>query len=426
MPVFLKLFIRNKFSFIFDFKFKYEVKKIRNFQIHIVNKIRKKEKIKVIFLVIHDSIWKYEEIYNFLDKDPKFKVSVVIIPLVRGKECQMCVFNKTLNYFVSNGYNTVSSYDENNSSWFDIKSIINPDVVFFTNPHRLTFDKYYIDNFTDKLTCYVPYAFVVIHSIAMHYNQKFHQVLWKYFVETKYHSDFSSLFTQYNNDNIVITGFPGLDKKYTVNYKPKKVWKNYLDGSAIKIIWAPHHTIPGQGSGLDYSSFIEYANFFIGVLKIRSNLQIAFKPHPLLKEKLYADGSWGVEKTDNYYNQWNNMPNGQLEDGNYIDLFELSDAMIMDSASFIIEYLYFDKPILFTMRDKSILDRFNYFGKMAFDYIYKSTNRIETSAFISNIVIGENDNLRESRNKFLQNEILPKNGKTASENIYNELKHELC
>lgn len=427
IPLKLKIFLIHGYKpLLKEYKLKKEIKQIRESQKGIVNKLRKENKIKIIFLVIHHSVWKYEEVYRLLEKDPKFNIRVVIIPLVKEGLGDMEVYNKTLNYFDNSKYNVIPSYDKINNSWLDIKVLTKPDIIFFTNPHKLTYDKYYIDNFTDKLTCYVPYAFVVIHSIEMHYNQKIHQVLWKYFVETKHHFDFANLFTKYNNDNVVITGFPSLDKKYCKEYKPRSVWKDFRNGNTIKIIWAPHHTISGQGAGLDYSSFMEYAEYFIDLLETRNDIQIAFKPHPLLKEKLYVNEFWGIEKTNKYYEQWDELPNGQLEEGSYIDLFELSDAMIMDSASFIVEYLYFNKPILFTMHDETVLDRFNSFGKIVFDYLYKSSNKLETFQFISVTVIDNKDVLKESRNKFLHEEILPKNGKTASENIYNELKKELC
>ena len=344
--------------------FKKEVDQIRKNQSSIVNELKDKNLLNVIFLVIHDSIWKYEEVYKLLDKSPRFNPRIVVIPMVRDGKELMGVYNQTLTYFETHEYNTFSSFDAKSNTWLDVKQLTRPDIVFFTNPHNLTFHKYYIDNFLDKLTCYVPYAFVVIHSVNMHYNQKFHHYLWKYFVETKYHKKFSEEFQVSKLSNTYVSGFPGLDRIYSNEYRPRKVWKNFGNGSVKRIIWAPHHTISGQGSSLDYSSFIEYHDYFINLVQTRNDLQIAFKPHPFLKEKLYKDKEWGEDRTNDYYDKWDTLPNAQFEDGEYVDLFQLSDAMIMDSASFIVEYLYFDKPILFTLNDNAVKERFNSFGKM--------------------------------------------------------------
>ena len=233
-----------------------------------------------------------------LDEDPKFEIRIVVIPLVRDGQADMDVFHKTLNYFQRKGYRTLSSYDPEKKTWLDIKKITQPDIVFFTNPHKLTFEKYYLNNFIDRLTCYVPYAFVVIHSIHIHYNQKIHHSLWRYFIETKFHMEFSRKYIKDSSNNVVVTGFPGLDSIFSKNYKPSTPWKSYLNKTAKKIIWAPHHTIKGEGSGLDYSSFEEYSDFFITLLENTPNIQIAFKPHPLLKEKLYRKKDWGKDKNE--------------------------------------------------------------------------------------------------------------------------------
>jgi hypothetical protein len=389
--------------------------------------VRIKSKIKVAFFLIHDSIWKYDGVYKLMEEDDRFEPIVIVCPyIVYGEKTMLLEMNQAYENFKIKGYNVIKTLNEETSEWLDVKKEIRPDIVFFTNPHNITKKEYYINNFLHVLTCYVPYAFVVIHSIEMHYNQNFHYFLWKHFVETKYHKEFANIYLLEHSKNVIISGYPSLDKVFRKDYKPKNVWKDYKKGNAKKIIWAPHHTISGQGEGLDYSSFMEYHEYFIVLLKRRDDIQIAFKPHPMLKVKLYKNKEWGNEKTDSYYNIWNKLPNGQLEEGEYTDLFQLSDAMIMDSASFIVEYLYFDKPLCFTMRNDAVKDRFNSFGKIVFNYLYTAKDNNEIDFFIDNVVIGEKDILKSKRNHFLINDILPKNGKTASENIYNELKRELC
>ena len=110
---------------------KTNILKIRNAQPLILEAIKKKDKINVIFLVIQDAVWKYDEVYRLLNKDPKFNVNVVVIPLVRNGEGQMATYYQTLNYFEAKNYNTIASFDKANNCWLDIKSITNPDIVFF-------------------------------------------------------------------------------------------------------------------------------------------------------------------------------------------------------------------------------------------------------------------------------------------------------
>ncbi len=409
-----------------DYHLNHEIKIVQKYHKKSIDGIRNKATINVIFLVIHHSVWKYEELFRRLEQDPRFSVKVVVIPLVIAGDVDMQNYDQTLNYFKAKDCVTVPAFDPNKNLWRDIKKDTQPDVVFFTNPHRLTYDQYYIHNFKDVLTCYVPYAFVVIHLLPLHYDLDFHHLLWRYFVETNTHKDYADGYSKSDSQNVVITGFPGLDSIFNPDYRPAMVWMNYNDVEVKKIIWAPHHSIASQGSGLDYSSFNEYSDFFIRLLQARNDIQIAFKPHPLLKEKLYNDEHWGVEKTNKYYQLWTDLPNGQLEEGAYIDLFYQSDAMIMDSASFIVEYLYFEKPIIFTARDTNIRERFNSFGQMVFETLYTAENQGETERFIDEIVLRGQDVKQNERKQFLKGKVLPENGSTASENIYSVLVKELC
>tara|TARA_B100000965_G_C19601988_1_gene763319 strand:+ start:4755 stop:6056 length:1302 start_codon:yes stop_codon:yes gene_type:complete len=392
-----------------------------------LRRIKSAGQVKVFFLVIHDTIWKYDSLFRLLQEDSRFLPYIVVIPFVRNGQPDMELYKKVVKFFGDKNYPRLSVYNRDNNEWLDLQATYQPDIVFFTNPHRLTFEKYYSQIYnSDVLTCYVPYAFVVIHSLRIHYAQEIHRRLWKYFVETKTHGKYATSFLGKFNNRVVVTGYPALDTIFDSSYSPKDVWKVKDRKSVKRIIWAPHHSIEGQGSKLDYSCFTLYADWFIKQLRNRSDIQIAFKPHPLLKEKLYKHPDWGKMRTDSYYRSWQNLPNGQLEESEYLDLFYYSDAMVMDSASFMVEYLYFHKPIMFLVHDELVSERFNSFGREVFSHLYHGRNSNDISDFIDDIVISGNDSLKNQREHFFFNEVLPKGEKTASERIYHELKNVLC
>jgi hypothetical protein len=411
--------IRNYFIYL-------DIKTIRNLQIEKVDFLRKKETINTVFLAIFDAVWKYQAVYELLTKNPRFNVTIAIIPLVRDGVAQMDTYRQTLNYFKNAEYPIFETYDPKMDVWLDIKTVLRPDVVFFTNPHPLTFDKYFIDHFKDTLTCYAPYCFQVSNLYQLQFNRPFHSKIWRQFYETKIQLEIAKKYCRTKDENIVVTGYPGLDSIYSLGFKPENPWKESKLGKSTKIIWAPHHTIAGQGVGLDWSNFVDYHDYFLNLVETIPTIQIAFKPHPLLKEKLYNDEKWGKHRTDEYYEKWNSLPNGQLEESDYMGLFYFSNGMITDSGSFIVEYLYFDKPILYAKRHDQIFGTFNSFGQDVFNYLYKAHNKKEIEYFIIEVVIKNQDSLKKDRNCFLKEKVLPQNGKTASENIYNELIKELC
>jgi CDP-glycerol glycerophosphotransferase (TagB/SpsB family) len=168
-----------------------------------------------------------------------------------------------------------------------------------------------------------------------------------------------------------------------------------------------------------------YYNVFFELAKeYKDRIQFIFKPHPLLLNKLYSQDVWGKEKTDIYYEKWNGLENGMLVLGRYEEIFITSDAMIHDSGSFLIEYLCVNKPVLHTSRDENITDRMNSFGKMAYEHHYHARNVEEIRTFLEMILKG-NDSLKPSREVFIKECLIPPNGKSASENILEEIVSEL-
>lgn len=391
----------------------------------IVRQLRRKNSIKVAFFLIHDSVWKYDGLYRLLLTDDRFEPVIVICPyLIYGHENMLSVMDQAYASFTAKGYYVIKSYNDETKQWLNVKTQIKPDIVFFTNPHNLTKKQYYITHYTDCLTCYVPYNFGNSHLYDAMYNQKFHNLLWRLFAETPVHKEFSERYALNKGNNVVVTGYPGTDALLKRNYIPLYIWKQH-DKKIKRIIWAPHHTIDNDTSLLSYSSFLKYSEVMLKIAgDYEGRVQFAFKPHPLLRNKLADEPGWGKQNTENYYNKWKNLKNGQLVEGDYIDLFLSSDAMIHDCGSFLIEYLYTGKPVLHTNRDEHIIDRMNAFGILAFNLHYHAKCEEDIRGFIEYLLIGR-DKKRSERNAFLTSALLPPNNRTASENIYNEIVNQL-
>ncbi|WP_282776941.1 CDP-glycerol glycerophosphotransferase family protein [Phaeodactylibacter xiamenensis] len=388
--------------------------------------LKKKETIKVLFIVIFDSVWKYEEFYRLLDESGRFEPLIVIAPHTNLVEEDMIkqvehIYEK----FKNKGYRVESSYDPS-KGWLDYKSIYKPDIVCFTTPYNYTISCYQFTWFYDVLTIYVPYAFVVIHKLELHYKMFFYNVLWKYFVESGIHKSYAKQFALLNTRHVIVSGYPGLDLLLQKQRLDNEIWKNPRNGRIRRVIWAPHHTIAGEGAGLDYSTFLSYYEVFIDLVEhYKGDLQIAFKPHPLLKAKLYKNKEWGKTRADEYYNFWRNHPNGQLEEGDYIDLFHTSDALIHDSASFMAEYMVTKKPILFLVADKNLPSRFNSFGKELFQRHYRSETTEEVSRFIEGVVFEKNDSMYNIRAEFVEKHLTPPNKQTAAKNMLDHIQKQL-
>ena len=415
----VKSFTYHKTEYLYD---SYFINKAPRRHQKALEIIRKKEKIKVAFFLNHESVWKYEVLYDLMLQHPRFEPKIFVCPVVNfGMENMLYEMDKAFEAFKNKGYNVIKTFNTETGEYLDIKKKIAPDIVFYTNPYKgLQGFRYYIRKFPDTLTCYVPYSIPTV-NYEFTYNLDFHNLVWKIFSETDIHLKMASEKQRNKGINRIVTGYPGFDP-LLMNKSPKEVWKN-KNPTLKKIIWTPHHLMNELSK---VSNFLEYYDFFLELaVNYKDKLQIAFNPHPLLRIKLENDPNWGKEKTDAYYNKWINLENGQFGNGYYIDLFLTSDALIHDSGSFMAEYLITGKPLLYMIRNESILDYLNVFGEKTLELHYQSRNQKQVIDFIENVVLKEDDSMKEERNAFVKNTLLPKNNLTASENILNYLENQI-
>ena len=387
--------------------------------IKALQRVRSKTKFKVVFFVIHDSVWKYDELYNLMENDERFFPIVLICPYVRNTEEVMFEdMDRVFNSFVKKGINAIKAFDSETEKWVNVKKDINPDFIFFTNPHFLTKREYYINNFLDTLTCYVPYSFQVSNLYQAQFNQLFHSLVWKQFYETDFHKSIGEKYSRTKGKNIVVTGYPIVDRLLKNKDLVQDPWP-IKDTSFKRIIWAPHHTITENDSALGYSSFKQYADLILKfVTNNQFSIQIAFKPHPLLKQKLYADDDWGKKRTDDYFTEWENLKNGFIYNFEYSSLFIHSDAMIHDSGSFAAEYLLVNKPVMFMVSHNNVFNNFSEFGKKCLGYHYIGKNWMEIEEFLYDIINSKPDIIEKDRHNFVTNFCLPPNNTSASNNIF--------
>ena len=417
IPISFKKKIYTFYLKIYLVIFKYSYKKA-------AKKLKRKSKLKVVFLLIHESVWKYEVLYNLFKNDDRFDPQIVVCPYtsygdsVAMKEMDMAYMN-----FKEKKYNVIKSFDDNTKTWIDIKKTIKPDLVFFTNPYRLTRTSYFIFNFKGILSFYVPYGYMITDRPDMQYNQILHNFVYKIFHESIFHQKQAQKHSLNKGYNSIVTGYPGLDQFFEtdINRFRNDHWKS-KEKNVKRIIWAPHHTIEKEENPFNYSNFLDYYDFFLTIAdKYKNDIIISFKPHPILKAKLKKHPEWGDERTDNYYKEWENRINCQLNEGDYVDLFTSSDAMIHDSGSFLVEYISTNKPSLYMVRHKSVLTGFSELGDEIIGCHYKSFTKEDVEKFIKQVVIEGNDELKYEREALIKKYLQPPFGKSASQNIMDEI-----
>lgn len=403
----------------FPFCLKLKAKKFERKRNAFVKTLKNKQKIIVAFFLQSPSVWKYDRLYLLFEKSERFEPVVVITPfnvhLNYDKGEMRNVMKQSEEFARKSGYRYFQTFDNERNKWLNVKKTLNPDIIFYTKPYKDTLPQYHIYRFKGKLNCYAPYGVMNIDIFRIVYNLPFHNLLWRFFVETEYQRGYSQQYQTCGGANTVVSGSLGMEPLMLPDYKPADVWKPQSVRKK-RIIWAPHHTVDYL---FNFSNFFAYCDFMLELAeKYKDEIQIAFKPHPVLKFKLI--NIWGAERTEAYYQRWRDLPNGQLEDGYYADLFLTSDAMIHDCASFTAEYLYTRKPTMFIVKDKDA-NHWNTFGQKCFDLHYHAYQPSDVEDYIKNVVIAGNDTMQPERDEFYKEYLYPKDGVMPSQKIVDTL-----
>ncbi len=388
MPV-KNLLKKIKNQTIEPYKKKQLAKSMQQKHKQLLTDLQGKERIRVVFLAIHKSIWKVDPIFQKMLIDPLFEPEILVCPyIVYGEERMLEDMEQAYSYFLEKGYPVRKSLKKD-GSWVKLEEI-KPDIVFFTNPYDLTRKEYYEDAYLNYLSCYVPYYFMATKHSGEELNQ-YSNILfllaWRIYWPHDYCDSLHKKLSINKGVNGLTLGYPATERLYlNKSLGLKEFWKNQ-PSSTKKIIYAPHHTI--SDSKYSLSSFLMFGEFIKELAEANEGkIQWSFKPHPILKSKLYVHPEWGQKRTDAYYEFWGGQPYTQLDEGEYDGLFLSSDAIIHDCSSFIVEYAFTGKPCLYLVNKNSLKGLLNDFGEGVMQVYEQAKSIEEIKTFVCNVVNG--------------------------------------
>lgn len=383
-----------------------------------IKKIRKSNKARVIFLAGSLAMWRYQKIYEILSSDQRFEIIILICPPAMRKD------NNTITELES--YFNMLKMPFINAYNIDCNKYItewDPDIIFYCQPYDSALGNAFdCEHNLRRLLCYVPYALLTVNK-SFAYNCLLHNCAWRYYQATELHLRTSRQLSMNYGENIRVVGEPHADDfAKPVDYDP---WIKHEDGKIRKrIIWAPHASIQ-KVSSLNRHGFLWLHNAMLHFAeKYKDSIQIAFKPHPYLKDSLRE--IWGETKTKEYYEKWERAENTQIETGEFIDLFKTSDALIHDCGSFTGEYIFTGKPVMFTTQDiTELYNSADYFGIECLNCHYFGKNVAEVEKFIIDIINNAEDSLLEKRIYLKQRFLTPPKGQSVAKNVYEDIVHSI-
>lgn len=368
--------------------------------------IRRKNSIKVLFVLGEKSIWKSEALYKLMLGHPRFEpiLGVTTSLEVPGSKEPLILYLESKDYpFVD--------LDESDNSINEI----NPDIIIYYKPYSNSIPEQHVYwHHLRRLIVYVNYAFNTMGN-KLYINPRICDFAWIQCIENELVAKRKrEMIGIIRSHNLYITGLPIQDSLMIDKTKLNNPWK--MQPGKKRIIYAPHHSLKEENKkGIQYSTFLEFGDYMLYLAKrYKDQVQFAFKPHPSLHKKLVK--IWGENKTNAYYKEWETLENTQYESGEYMGLFAHSDAMIHDCASFQIEYLYTKNPVLYLVTGSHNTEEMNEFGRRAFEMHYLAKNENQIERFITNI-INDIDVRKNERLSFYNNYLLPPNNSSACNNI---------
>lgn len=390
----------------------------------IEGKLASGQKIRVCFFEPRIACWQFGKIYDLMESSGIFEPIVVAVPFPSmGLEAMVEYMDDSYAAFLEKGYRTVKGYDKATGEYLDIKKELDPDVVFYSMYWKNHFQKNsYITNFLDIYTFLYSYGYdTVRYQDRAGYNYELQNKVTRYYLPTKIHKGIAEDNMDNHAKNVCVSGCLKFDYLLDKSYVPREVWRPV--GLKKRVIWAPHHSFENQKPYAKLCAFFDLYDFMLELAEeYRDTIQFAFKPHPMLKPRLYH--LWGKRRTDEYYRKWADGANTQFEDGEYFDLFLTSDAMILDSVSFIPEYSATGKPAFFTY-GKDTRFPVNRFGRAITRYLYRNddpeTLFDDIRAFLDHVVLQDEDEKKAERDRFVQRFMLSEDGRSAAEHIYEDM-----
>lgn len=392
----------------------YYLDSLKKVQKAAITRIRKQKKIRIAFQISCLAEWVGDALLQKFAAHERFDVTVVIVWQANTD-------------FDAEIPTLIKHFEQSGLPYRLADGTVRPkdfDIIFYTSPYMEILSNWRdFDIPLSTLVCYIPYGFYVAAIQKMQFNLFAHNIVWKNFILSKCYAILAEHYSDIGAHGMIYSGYPKLDGLLDPACANYAIWKIAGKGCVKKIIFAPHHSIAETPYYATFAAnhryFLEYA------MKHQEDTAWLFKPHPMLGLSCVKNGIFAsLEEYDAYCRAWDALPNAKVVLGEYLSYFASSDAMILDSASFMAEYFYVHKPILFLTREG---ERFNEFGEMVFSVLYhaRGTDYAAIEHFLD--VLIESDPMRAARDDFFSQALdyTADHGMSATQFIYDDIVREI-
>ncbi|MCR5620493.1 MAG: hypothetical protein K6G18_01430 [Treponema sp.] len=365
----------------------------------ILDRLKHGEKLRFASYVVYDTTFAMHGIMELMLNEPeKYDIKFVICPdIYRDKDFSQ--YKKTRDFFASrygekkilDGYDMKSGEFLDYSDKFDMVYMANPYAVLVNRIHGI----YYLSR-QNILPIFINYGYLGAKwSFGHLIEQPEFSLFYKVFVETEITKTEISMHSIVGGWNLVLSGHPRTDvlDKIKESSHTKK-----------RILIAVHQSvkgIPGQEEELQWSNFLEYADFIPALADLYPDVEFVFRPHPLLFTHLVWFDLWNQDQIDSYLKLLQSKNIIYSTESEYLHLIKDCDAIIHDCGSFMMEWQYLGKPCCYVVdSEERIRGQFTKLGNFCLDKHFIANSREKIIEFIDRFLNDEfptkvDDDVRE-------------------------------
>ena len=395
--------------FFYNKKIKQNLNYIKRNQKKVKRKLKGKTHLNVAFYVYDSAKWKCQSVYDLMTKDERFTPCVFVTkcnaPKNNFNNQTIDDIKKTYEFFKSKDMNVKYAYDLENDKFIPFEKMSpKPDIIIYQHPWYVETTQGPVVCSKFALTYYVPYYISDIDN-PIEYDLRFHRYIYRYYVPDEIIRKNYAPNMYDKGEKLIVAGHPQLD--FYLNNKNQNKRKY--------VIYAPHWTVCGDN--LRYSTFDWNGYKILEFAEKHPELNWVFKPHPCLYNFLFMSGYMTKDDADEYYKRWHDV-GIVCENGDYMQLFQNSIAMITDCGSFLTEYFFTKQPCIHLV---SQYFKGNENVKRICETYYNVHNADEMNKFFEEVLIYKNDPKKQERLALLKKLNYPNSAEFIVEDILKNL-----
>ncbi len=364
---------------------------------HYIKKVSKRtvnQVVKVAFIVFEPESWdKLQPVYETMEKRKDFEPWLVVVPSYDNNLSLEKTYGYEKKFFEEKYKNIILAYDKNGNV-VDLEQY-GFDYVFYQDPYNVHYPKEICSNSVVKYSkiCYIPYGYIISTNFTdlLLQNKEFFRNVSVFFAEnTSVKNVMKTVFGE-NYDK-------GIQKVQELGYPPFERYEEMSYNSEIKTIaWAPRWSYDEKVGG---SHFIEYKDGFVAMRKKYPEINLIFRPHPMLFANMINTKKMTKQEADNYkeFLKINNIVTMDKDPINVV--LENVDILISDISSVIPSYFMTGRPVIYCKSNLEVNNEF----KMLLEGIYIANSWEDVEYYINEITSG-NDFLKEKREDIINNGI---------------------